>query len=217
MNNKITTLLFDLDGTLIDTNELIIQSFLHTLGRYYPGQYGREDVLPFIGPTLDQTFGSMDKEKAAEMIQVYREFNNSRHDEFTREFPGVYETVKTLHEHGFKLGIVTAKILYTAKKGLKLCRLEPFFDTVIALDHTTRPKPDPEPVFKALDRLGSTPEETIMIGDNYHDILAGKNAGTKTAGVAWTIKGKDFLLRYEPDYMLEKMEDLLTIVGVEKG
>ena len=57
MNNKITTLLFDLDGTLIDTNELIIQSFLHTLGRYYPGQYGREDVLPFIGPTLDQTFG----------------------------------------------------------------------------------------------------------------------------------------------------------------
>jgi len=148
---------------------------------------------------------------------VYREFNNSRHDEFTREFPGVYETVETLHERGFKLGIVTAKILYTAKKGLKLCRLEPFFDTVIALDHTTRPKPDPEPVFKALDRLGSTPEETIMIGDNYHDILAGKNAGTKTAGVAWTIKGKDFLLRYEPDYMLEKMEDLLTIVGVEKG
>ncbi len=217
MNNNITTILFDLDGTLIDTNELIIQSFLHTLDRYYPNKYGREDVLPFIGPTLDQTFGSINKEKTEEMIRVYRDFNNTQHDYYTREFPGVYETIKTLHEKGFKLGIVTAKILYTAKKGLKLCRLEPFFDTVVALDHTTKPKPDPQPILKALEQLGSKPEEAIMVGDNYHDILAGKNAGTKTAGVAWAIKGKDFLLEYGPDYMLEKIEDLLPIVGVETG
>ena len=71
-------------------------------------------------------------------------------------------------------------------------------------------KPDPEPIYKALDALGSSPEEAIMVGDNYHDILAGKNAGTKTVGVAWSTKGKRYLQAFEPDYMLEKMTDLFN-------
>jgi pyrophosphatase PpaX len=65
----------------------------------------------------------------------------------------------------------------------------------------------------ALEKLDSKPEETLMVGDNFHDVLAGKNAGTKTAGVAWTIKGREYLAKYEPDYMLENMKDLLTILG----
>jgi pyrophosphatase PpaX len=75
-------------------------------------------------------------------------------------------------------------------------------------------KPDPEPIFLALEKLDSKPEETLMVGDNFHDVLAGKNAGTETAGVAWTIKGRDYLAKFEPDYMLENMTDLLTILGV---
>lgn len=75
-------------------------------------------------------------------------------------------------------------------------------------------KPDPEPIYlNFLEKLDSKPEETLMVGDNFHDVLAGKNAGTKTAGVAWTIKGRDYLAKYEPDYMLENMTDLLTILG----
>ncbi len=85
--------------------------------------------------------------------------------------------------------------------------------SVIALDHVNKAKPDPEPIFKALEQLNSKPEEAIMVGDNYHDILAGKNAGTKTAGVAWSLKGRDFLEKFEPDFMLETMADLLTILG----
>jgi pyrophosphatase PpaX len=91
--------------------------------------------------------------------------------------------------------------------------LDPFFKVVIALEHVTNVKPDPEPIFKALEPLGSAPEEALMVGDNYHDILAGKNAGTKTAGVAWSIKGRDYIAKYEPDYILEHMTDLLTILG----
>lgn len=217
MGNKISTILFDLDGTLIDTNDLIIHSFLHTLDQYYPNQYQREDVLPFIGPTLTETFSSINPEKTDEMIQVYRKFNNEQHDALVKEFEGVYETIQTLNEEGFKLGIVTTKILYTVKKGLKLTKLEPFFDPVIALDHVTKAKPDPEPIMKALDILHSTPEETLMVGDNYHDILAGKNAGTKTAGVAWSIKGQEYLQQFNPDFMLKNMRDLFSIVGVTKG
>lgn len=214
MNRKIDTLLFDLDGTLIDTNDLIITSFLHTLEKYYPGQYGREDVLPFMGPPLIDNFRSLDPERAEELVKEYRTFNLANHDRLVKEFPGVYETIKTLKQQDFKLGIVTTKLYDTVIKGLKLTKLDPFFDVIVALDHVTKAKPDPEPVFSALDQLKSAPDKAIMVGDNFHDILAGKNAGTKTAGVAWTTKGRDYLAQFKPDYMLEEMPDLLPILGV---
>ena len=211
---NINTILFDLDGTLINTNELIIQSFLHTLEKYYPNKYTREDVLPFIGPPLYDTFAAMDKERVQEMIDTYRAFNHAQHDVLVKEYDTVYETVKALHEQGFKLGIVTTKIRSTVLMGVKLAKLDRFFNCIVTLDDVERAKPDPEPIFKALKQLESAPQETIMVGDNYHDILAGKNAGTKTAGVAWTIKGREYLEQYHPDYMLDKMSDLLAVVGV---
>lgn len=212
MSSKITTALFDLDGTLIDTNELIISSFLHTLEQYYPSKYKREDVLPFIGPSLQETFGFINPEQAEEMIKTYREFNISNHDKLVTEFEGVFETIQTLKEKGIKIGIVTTKMLNVVQMGLKLTGLDQFFDVIVALDHVEKAKPDPEPILKALDLLHSTPEETIMVGDNHHDVLAGKNAGTKTAGVAWTIKGKEYLAGYKPDFMLENMREILPII-----
>lgn len=214
MNNNINTVLFDLDGTLIDTNELIIASFLHTLEVYRPGEYKREDVLPFIGPTLMETFSKINPSQCEEMCQTYRKFNIANHDTLVREYSGVYETVASLKEKQYKLAIVTTKMLNVTMMGLRLTKLEPFFDTIVALDHVKEPKPNPEPIFKALSQIGSKPEQAIMVGDNYHDILAGKNAGTKTAGVAWTLKGRESLEVHHPDYMLENMRDLLPILGV---
>lgn len=214
MSTQINTVLFDLDGTLLDTNELIISSFLHTLGHYYPDRYKREDVIPFLGPTLTETFGAINPEKVDEMVTTYREFNISNHDLLVKEFEGVYETVRTLKDSGVKMAIVSTKVLNVIEKGLKLAKLDPFFDVVIALDHVKKAKPDPEPIQKALELLNSKPEEAIMVGDNFHDILGGKNAGTKTAAVAWSMKGKDYLMDFSPDYMLEKMTDLLEIIKV---
>ncbi|CAG9620698.1 pyrophosphatase PpaX [Sutcliffiella rhizosphaerae] len=213
----INTVLFDLDGTLIDTNDLIIESFLHTLNYYYPDKYQRNDVLPFLGPPLYETFVKMDEANVEEMVTYYRNFNMAKHDELVKEFEGVYETVKLLHEKGLKLGIVTTKMRQTVVMGLKLTGLDQFFEIVVCLDDVTNAKPDPEPIHLALQQLDSRPEEAIMVGDNYHDILAGKNAGTKTAAVSWTIKGVEYLQTFEPDYMLRHMEDLLPIVGVNKG
>jgi pyrophosphatase PpaX len=213
MTNKITTILFDLDGTLIDTNELIITTYLHTLEKYYPSKYQREDVLPFLGPTLHEAFGSIDPNLVEEMVLEYRAFNIANHDELVTEFAGVFETVQTLKDKGYKLGIVTTKRHDVTLKGLRLMDLERFFEVVVTYDHVSKTKPDPEPIFKALELLNSSPEETMMVGDNYHDILAGKNAGTITAGCAWSIKGREYIAKYEPDYILENMADLLTILG----
>lgn len=213
MTHNINTILFDLDGTLIDTNELIITTYLHTLDKYYPGKYSREDVLPFMGPTLHEAFSTVDPDRVEELVLEYRTFNLANHDALVKEFPGVLETIKKLSESGYKLGVVTTKRGDTAMKGLRLMGLDPFFKVVVAMEHVTNVKPDPEPILKALEQLDSTPAQALMVGDNFHDILAGKNAGTKTAGVAWSIKGRDYIAKYEPDYILEHMTDLLTILG----
>jgi len=215
MKNNMNTILFDLDGTLIDTNELIISTYLHTLEKYFPGKYTREDVLPFLGPTLHEVFGEMDPDRVEEMVLDYRTYNLANHDALVKEFVGVMETIETLKNKGYKLGIVTTKREDVAFKGLRLMKLDSYFDVMIAYDHVKKVKPDPEPIFLALEKLGSKPEEALMVGDNFHDVLAGKNAGTKTAGVAWSIKGREYLAKYEPDFMLENMTDLLRILGEE--
>lgn len=208
----ITTILFDLDGTLINTNELIIASFTETLNHYYPGQYHREDILPFIGPSLIETFSAIDEERAEEMIEFYRKHNWENHDLLVTQFDGVYEAIESLKQDGFKLAIVTTKKRNVVEKGLKLCNLEQFFEVVVTIDDVTNVKPNPEPLLLALKQLNSQPSEAIMVGDNYHDIDGGKNAGTYTAGVAWSIKGKEFLQSFNPDYMLDTMADLRKIL-----
>ena len=210
----IRTILFDLDGTLIDTNELIIASFTHTLGQYSDHAYSREDILEFIGPPLIDSFKQVDPNRVDEMIQTYRDHNLTNHNTYVRAYPTVVDTMKQLKKAGYNLGIVTTKINDTAELGLKVTGMEGIFDVLIGLDDVTHAKPHPEPIIKALDQLNATASSTLMVGDNYHDIESGKNAGTKTAGVAWTIKGREVLEAYQPDYMLEEMSDLLKIVEV---
>lgn len=217
MAKPITTLLFDFDGTLLDTNELIIQTFQYVLGNHYPGRYERIDILPFLGPTLHESFDSIDPEKTEQLIVEYRAWNKSMHDELSSEFDGVSETMRLLKAAGMKMAIVSTKRTEMIMKGLELLDVKGVFDEVIAMDDVTRTKPDPEPILLALERLGATADEALMIGDNYHDIVGGKNAGVRTAGVAWSAKGEAFLQTFNPDYMLQHISELLELVKGEKG
>ncbi|TWT00085.1 pyrophosphatase PpaX [Planomicrobium sp. CPCC 101079] len=211
MNKPITTLLFDFDGTLLDTNELIIQTFLSVLGRRYPGRFIREDALHFIGPSLKQTFEAIDPEHVEELIEEYRSLNKTLHDELVSEYDGVPETLRLLKSRGLKMAIVSTKRRETILHGLNLMGIPDIFDVIVGLDQVTHPKPDPEPLMLALELLASTPEEALMIGDNSHDIDGGKNAGVRTAGVAWAAKGEAFLASLEPDFMLQHISDLLDL------
>lgn len=210
---SIRTILFDLDGTLIDTNELIIASFNHTFN-HYNLSYTREEINEFNGPPLKDTFINIDPERAGEMIAVYRKHNLAEHDKYVKAFPGVIETLEVLRSQHIKLGVVTTKMSKSVTMGLTLTGLDQYFETVITYDDVTNPKPHPEPVIKAMKELDADPLSTLMVGDNYHDIESGKNAGVSTAGVAWAFKGKERLLEYNPTYMLEDMRDLLEIVGI---
>lgn len=211
-SKPITTLLFDFDGTLLDTNELIIQTFLSVLGKRYPGRFTKEDVLHFIGPSLKQTFDSIDETLTEELIKEYRAWNIEMHDQMAVEFDGVADTLRILKARGIKMAIVSTKRQDIIQRGLKLMGIEDIFEVVIALDDVVNPKPDPEPIVLALNRLNASKEEALMIGDNSHDIEGGHNAGVRTAGVAWTAKGEAYLATFNPTYMLKHITDLLEIV-----
>lgn len=210
----IKTILFDLDGTLINTNELIIASFQHTLEHYAPGKYSREDIINFIGEPLDFSLQKVNPERVEEMVAYYREHNLRVHDELVTPYPYIKETLQALKKAGIVCGIVTTKLSTTAERGLKFIGIREYFDVLIGYDHVTNAKPDPEPIKKAMAALSAEQETTLMVGDSPHDIQAGKNAGVKTAGVAWSIKGPERLKQENPDLMLEKMTDLLYLLEV---
>ncbi|MGG0643373.1 pyrophosphatase PpaX [Sporosarcina gallistercoris] len=214
MDKPITTILFDLDGTLLDTNELIMQSFEKLLETHYPGKYTRTEILPFLGPTLAETFNKMDPAKTEAMIQEYREWNMANHDRLVAEFDGVTDVLTTLANHGVRMAIVSTKRNDMVLKGLDLIGITQLFEVIIGLDDVQRPKPDPEPLLLAMERLNASKEEVLMVGDNFHDIEGGKNAGVRTAAVAWSAKGPEFLSTFNPDYMLTHISDLYEIVGV---
>jgi len=205
-------LLFDFDGTLLNTNDLIIKTFMHILDERFPGQYSPKDCMKFIGPSLTETFEQITPNEVDEMIEKYRQWNQAHHDELVTEYDGVVSTLEKLKEQGIRLAVVSTKRKDTVEKGLDLMGAKHLFEFWIGGDDVKNVKPDPEPVLIAIERLGVSKEDVMMIGDNYHDILAGKNAGVKTAGVSWSIKGEDFLKQFNPDYILQHMVDLLTIV-----
>lgn len=214
----IRTLLFDLDGTLIDTNPLILKSFEHTLSYYYPDRtFTEAELLPFIGPTLEKSFSALNAEQWKEMVAFYRSYNIAMHDALVLEYPGVLDGLRRLHEAGYKMAVVTSKSRRVALRGIELFGLTSLFDAVIAADDVTEEKPAVEPFEKAMQLLGATADETIMVGDNDTDILGGKNAGLKTVAVGWAIKGRAYLEALEPDVIIDSMDHLATWLEEQNG
>lgn len=205
-------LLFDFDGTLLNTNDLIVQTFMHIFDERFPGQYSTEDCLKFNGPSLKQTFDELTPGETETMIAKYREWNAAHHDELVTSYDGVIETLEELHSLGIKMAVVSTKNKEGLARGMNVLKVEHLFDAIVSSDDVEHVKPHPEPILLALQKLRVEKDETIMIGDNSHDIEGGKNAGVRTAGVAWSAKGVDYLMSHKPTYMLGHMRDLLEIV-----
>ena len=204
-SSNIDTVLFDLDGTLIDSIPLIRASYLHTLEVHFGGESDPDLWLAGLGRPLRWHFGQMtsDTNEIEAMIATYRAHNHAHHDAMVTAFPGAVEAVQDLARRGIKLGIVTSKLRKGAHKGLKHCGfgLEPF-GAIIGMDDCTEHKPHPEPVRMALRLLGSTPERAVMVGDSPYDLMSGKSAGTSTAAVAWGTFPREHLDAVPPDRWL---------------
>ncbi|MBT2290476.1 pyrophosphatase PpaX [Paenibacillus albidus] len=209
----IECVLFDLDGTIVDTNELIINSFMHTLKLNALAPLTREEIIPHMGTTLEQqmkVFSGLEDISALE--KTYRAYSYEHHDRLVRPFPHVNETMEELKRRGFKLGIVTTKIRPTTIKALEMFDLLKYMDTLVTVNDVTEPKPHPEPVLTAVRNLGVDPRRTLMVGDSAVDIQSAKAAGVYVAGVSWSLKGEEVLRRYEPHHIIHDMKDILELV-----
>lgn len=206
------TFLFDLDGTIIDSIELILRSYRHTMERHRANEPMPPDSMWIqgLGTPLWAQFGQIteDKDEIERMVQTYRTYNLTHHDALVKPYDGVVDEIRRLKDHGKRLGVVTSKLRDGAMRGLRVSGLDQAFDIVLGCDDVTHSKPHPEPVLKAVAGLGVTTDETVFVGDSPHDMESGRAAGVQTAAVLWGPFDRAHLEDLSPDYWLEKPEDL---------
>ena len=212
---EIQTVLFDLDGTLLDSVDLIVDSYHHTLTTHSLQPMTREEILAGLGTTLYAVFGRMTDDAAtvAAWVATYREYNLAHHDARTAAYPGTVEMVRRIKAGGKRLGLVTSKNRGGAERGLAVMGLQGVMELIVGADDVVKPKPDPEPVLLALERLGESPETALFVGDSHHDIYSGRAAGVLTAGVTWGPFDRAHLEFAAPDYYCDCPDDLLKLVG----
>ena len=207
------TVLFDLDGTLIDSSAMILASFRHAtrtvLGRHIPDE---ELVAACGGATIHEQMRSFDADRVHELVRVYREHNEPLHADL-EAFDGVEEVLEQLSLEGRKLGVVTAKRRRTLGLAFAVLPLERFFAATVTADDVGNPKPHPEPVLLALERLESRPADAAFVGDSPFDVGAGKAAGVFTVGVCWgRLHSEERLRRAGADAVVHRPDDLLDVL-----
>ncbi len=206
-------LLFDLDGTLVDTVELILSS-MRAAFQGHPGRRPTDaEWIAGMGKPLRVQLGEFVAPGELEaVVDRYRTHQQANHDRMTRAFEGSVETVSRLKARGHPVGIVTSKFKKPAERTLAHVGLLPFVDVVVAADTVLRPKPDPEPVLRALEGLSRPPGEALFLGDSPHDVAAGNAAGAITVAALWGACSRACLEPAAPRHWLESIRDLPALV-----
>jgi pyrophosphatase PpaX len=191
--------LFDLDGTLIDSTELIVGSFEHTyrkMGRVMSREQIQADLGMPLRNTLHRYFTGADLERA---MNAYLSHNLERHDASVRQMAGVARLVKRLKDAGLRLGVVTSKLRDTAQRGLTLCHLDRSFEVLVAKEDTDRHKPDSEPLIYALAAFEADAAECAYVGDTPLDVEAARGAGVRAVAALWRPVSPEAFSQWEPD------------------
>lgn len=211
----ITTVLFDFDGTIMNTNDVIIQSWQHLFRTVEGKERPLEEIYQTMGEPLYVTMEKIIPQiTVKEGVDIYRSFMIENFFNMIRPFPGMPELLEELKKKNYKTGLVTSRIGHTTRAGLDEFGLLPFFDCVVTCDDTDKHKPDPEPIFIAMKRLSSTPEETIMVGDSRFDIDSARSAGVRSVLVAWQLAMSEDEINGDngPDHIIHQPEDLFQIL-----
>lgn len=212
----IKAILFDLDGTLINTNDLILETFKYVFKAHLNIEVDDSEIINTFGEPLMTVLQRYGKDRAEELFQAYIAHNEEVHDELAKSIEGVEDGLKLLKEAGLKIGVVTSKRRAGALRGLRLFDLEKFIEVIITPEDTKKHKPCGEPVLKACEILGISPEDAIMVGDSHNDILCGQNAGAKTCLVKYTALSVEGILKHSPDYVVDSVVDIYNIVKDKK-
>ncbi len=221
MFNDLTAVLFDLDGTLVDTVELILAAHAHTFAHHLKGAWPdrRAIIRNFGRPLYDALHeyavadGVTEPDRVVpQMVADYRVFQHEHHDRLVTAYDGVGDVLAALKERGYVLGVVTSKAQRGARREVEQFGLANLLDVAIFLEDTARHKPEPEPLLEAARRRGFAPDRALYVGDSIHDIAAGRAAGMRTAGALWGPFDRADLETAGPDTLVEAPRDLLALL-----
>jgi len=203
--------LFDLDGTVIDSGAIILASMRHAAETVVGGEWSDGELMKAVGgPGLEAQMVALDPDRVDELVRVYREHNETLHDQL-ESCLGMEDVLATLKERGHRLGIVTAKRRVTVDLAFARLPLEHLFETVVGGDETEQHKPHPAPLLLALERLGASPEDAAYVGDSPFDMQAAKAAGLYAIGVSWgRIHAAEKLT--DADVIVDRAEELLDLL-----
>ena len=204
--------LFDLDGTLVDSLPLIFRTYRQVFADMGM-PWHESDVEKMIGLPLKDIgkyFTGKDESRFEELYQFYY---HRDHDIFTRLYPGTLQMLQNLEKHKIKLGIVTSKGRSGTAKTVAFTGLDRFMNIIITAHDVLKHKPDPEPLLNAVEFLGVQVARTIFVGDSRFDILTGQNAGARTLGVTWGLESREELAYLQPDGMIDRWEELIEFIS----
>jgi pyrophosphatase PpaX len=205
--------LFDLDGTVVDSGSIILASMRHATREVLGRDFADAELMQAVGgPGLEAQMAVFAPERVDELVRVYRAHNEPLHDEL-EACAGMEDVLVRLHEEGRRLGIVTAKRRSTVELAFARVPVAHLFETVVGGDETERHKPDPAPLLLAAERMGADPRQAAYVGDSPFDIRAARAAGMFAVAVTWgRIHDRERLEREEPDAIVETAEELLAVL-----
>ncbi len=212
-------ILFDLDGTLVDTVELILASVRYAFDGHLGPRPTDADWIAGIGMPLRTQLApfASGPEDLEQIVARYRVHYRAHQDRMTRCFPRALETVRLLRQRGHPTAVVTSKVSELTRWALERVGLAPWIDVAVSSDSCERHKPDPAPVRLALERLGRSPSEALFVGDSPHDIAAGNAAGAATVAAMWGACSREALERASPGHFLQAIDGLPALVEALEG
>ncbi len=211
MPKKFDAILFDVDGTLLDSAEFIYQAFYATLLKHVGREVTREEIFKLPSWALVQYYEALAPTHDAQALaKTHREVqDNNLH--LSRAFDAVHDVLGSIAKAGMKKAAVTNRGKETVASSLRIADILHHFDAIVTADDVKNPKPHPEPILKALNMLGIRASKAVMVGDTDVDIIAGKEAGVLTIGVTYGIHGKD-IEKNNPDFLVHDIREILPII-----
>ena len=210
---RFPAVLFDFDGTLIDSRAMILSSFRHATRTVLAREIPDVELLAHVGGTsIHEQMRRFDEARVEDLVRVYSDHNEALHREL-EAFEGVADLLEELSVEGRRLGIVTVKRRKSVDLAFAVLPIARYFDVVVTMETTERHKPHPEPVLYALERLGARPSDAAFVGDSPFDVAAGRAAGVFTVGVTWGgIHAEERLVDAGPDVLVHAPRELLDVL-----
>ena len=211
MAKEFEAALFDIDGTILNTDQFILQAFRHSLNAHAGRDTNWDEIATVLGKTLKKCYELLEPGKDPEQLaQTHMKFQQANLH-LSVPYDGSSNVLRVLSEAGVKIGAVTSRHNDSLSDTLEMAGVLNYFDTLVSADDVVNHKPHPEPIHKALETLRISPQRTIMIGDTEFDILAGKSAGTRTVGVTYGFQGEG-IRRSNPDYVIDDIREVVRLI-----